>query len=125
MRLLQVPCEIEKIGRKNENILVNEDVEIELQKLNTDAPVIQLNGRYLGFENEPEEINGIWYISLRSLCNLLGGSIEWISETNTAHVSVGDVEVSFTEGENAGNGTVMISDGKMMIPTETVMLFEG
>ena len=122
---LEVPCEIEKIGRKNENILVNEDVEIELQKLNTDAPVIKLNGRYLGFENEPEEINGIWYISLRSLCNLLGGSIEWISETNTAHVSVGDVEVSFTEGENAGNGTVMISDGKMMIPTEAVMLFEG
>lgn len=132
---IEAPTQIDKLGRKGDNLqgdalpgdalqgdalLVNGNIEIPLPELEKDNYVVEFDGKYLGFEKPPTNIDGIYYVPLRSFVELIGGSLAWNSETNTAEVTVGAITAGFTEGEN----NVIIQNGIMLVPAEDINMLE-
>ena len=112
------PQEISVIGREGNNLLINGTVKISMPELVYDNYVFKWGDKYYGFEEPPLCINGIYYIPLRSFAEMSEEKIEWNSITQTAEMTLGDRKVSFKTGEDKGFGTVIIHNGKMLVPAE-------
>ena len=105
------------------NILINENTEAELPEIPKDNYIVKFNGTYIGFENEPVEIDSVYYVPLRAFAEIMGGSVEWNSETNIATVNAGGKTADIGAWEETEYGSAIIYDGKMMLPELMLNIF--
>ena len=92
------PVNIEKIGRDNEKLLINDKISVDLPPLDTEAYGVLYNGKYLGFKEPPLNIGGVYFIPLRSFSALSGLPLRWDSDTKTAKLFTTEKTFSFSEG---------------------------
>ena len=121
-------CRINKISRTDDVLVINDNEFIDLPNLRYDNFVKKFDDIYLGFNNPPVEVDGVYYIPLRAFVKMTDGKILWDGSTSTATATVNGLTASFSEGtalsaENGKSGRVFINNGTMMIPEFATDLF--
>jgi len=121
-------CDIEKISRTENGVVINDSFKIDLPVLNRDNYVLKFNNKYFGFSKPPIKIGESFYIPLRAFAELAGGKVVWDSNTSSARVTINGVTASFSAGDtftdhNGLQARVCIDGGTMMIPSFATDIF--
>jgi LysM repeat protein len=85
---------------------------------------IIIDGKQVNFSQAPMLINGVTYIPIRGVTEVLGGEVWWNSETKTAGINKGNAKIAFVIGDNNArvNGEKVsmdpsfITNGITMVP---------
>lgn len=97
----------------------------EFDDISEGVPAVMINGEYFSFEVSPEIKDGRVCIPLGYFAEQLGARTEWIEETRSVRVTLGEREIIFEIGSAVvkENGDELradtepyIKDGKTMVP---------
>lgn len=109
----------------NGKVIINGSEEHELAEFGLsetdESLVIRYNEKYIGTEHEPIVTDGISYVPLRELSELMGASVEWNSGIITLTAEKGSAVIDTSAQTVSSNGAMteielIISDGTTYVP---------
>lgn len=126
------PVQINKIGRYDNDILVNDEIVLEMPALDFNASAVKYEDKYLGFKDSPLNIGGVYFVPLRSFASLAALPLLWDAETKTATIVAGEKTFSFKDGAvyTAENETIYCDgiitlNGSMYVPMNILEEIKG
>jgi hypothetical protein len=103
---------------------------IPIQAFAADKPItINIDNEKVDFSVQPQYINGVVYVPIRTICEKLGIAYEWNNQTKTVsgvkgnkefELKLGSSEVIYNGKARALHGQSFLQNGTMLVPLRFV-----